>query len=79
MSKRMSYEDYMEARDARRFKADAKRADIEDRRWNEADRMVGTLIREGREVFYISPVGGRYREGTRSDLIAFLIRNKYVR
>lgn len=41
--------------------------------------MIGELCREGRTVYYVYPDGGRYREGTRTELIAFLIRNKYVR
>jgi hypothetical protein len=43
-----------------------------------ADEMVGTLVREGRVINYIFPVGGRYMEGTRIALVAFLIRNHYV-
>ena len=30
------------------------------------------------EELYVYPVGGRYREGTRSELIEFLIRNCYA-
>jgi hypothetical protein len=46
-----------------------------DRREAKAGKMVGELS-SGR--CYIYPVGGRYREGTRTDLIAFLVRNRYV-
>lgn len=27
---------------------------------------------------YVYPVGGKYREGSRADLIAFLVRNNYA-
>lgn len=43
-----------------------------------AETMIGTLIREGKEVFYIMPVGGKYREGNRTDLVDFLVRNNYA-
>lgn len=40
-----------------------------------ADRMIGELS-SGK--CYVWPRGGKYREGERHDLIAFLIRNKYA-
>ena len=65
----------LEARQARRMTSDARFADRSDRREIAADAMVGEL-NSGK--LYIYPVGGRYREGARADLIAFLIRNNYV-
>lgn len=47
-------------------------------REDEAEAMLGNLIRNGKTIYYIMPVGGKYREGTRLDLIAFLVRNNYV-
>ena len=47
-------------------------------REDEAEAMLGNLIRDGKTIYYIMPVGGKYREGTRLDLIAFLVRNNYV-
>lgn len=44
-----------------------------------AEKMIGEIVREGREVFYIFPEGGKYREGGFSELVDFLIRNQYVR
>jgi hypothetical protein len=43
-----------------------------------AEKLVGELCREGQQVFYVWPQGGKYREGTRAELIAFLIRNNYA-
>jgi hypothetical protein len=40
-----------------------------------ADLMIGEL-NSGK--LYVYPVGGKYREGTRAELIAFLIRNNYA-
>lgn len=40
-----------------------------------ADRMIGEL-NSGK--LYVYPVGGKYREGTRAELIAFLLRNNYA-
>lgn len=47
-------------------------------REDEAESMLGNLVRDGKVVYYVFPVGGRYREGSRLDLIAFLVRNNYV-
>jgi hypothetical protein len=49
-----------------------------ERLFDKADAMIGELCRDGRTVFYVFPVGGKYREGDRAGLINFLIRNKYV-
>lgn len=43
-----------------------------------AEQMLGKLTRDGKEVFYVWPQGGKYREGSRLDLIAFLVRNHYA-
>jgi len=43
-----------------------------------AEQMLGQLMREGKVVYYVWPQGGKYREGMRLDLIAFLIRNNYA-
>lgn len=52
-----------------------------DRRWPKiaaAGKMIGELTRQGRPVHYIWPVAGEYREGSRAELIDFLIANDYV-
>ena len=43
-----------------------------------AEKMIGTLCRDGQEVYYVFPQGGKYREGSWYELISFLIRNKYA-
>lgn len=65
----------LDAREARRLAADARRLDRLDRREAEASKMIGELA-SGK--CYVWPRGGRYREGTRAELIGFLVRNKYV-
>jgi hypothetical protein len=62
----------------RRMRREARQEAVLERRESAADKMIGELCRDGHPVFYVYPVGGRYREGTRSDLIAFLLRNGYV-
>lgn len=47
-------------------------------REDKAEEMLGQLQRNDKTVFYVWPQGGKYREGTRLDLIAFLIRNNYA-
>jgi len=74
----MNVEQMLNARESRRFAAEdrflARREILE----NEAEKMIGTLIKNGKEVFYVFPVGGKYREGAKWELIDFLIRNRYV-
>lgn len=47
-------------------------------REDKAEEMLGQLQRDGKTVFYVWPQGGKYREGTRLELIAFLVRNNYA-
>jgi hypothetical protein len=65
----------LDARENRRIAAENKYFDRIDAREEQAEQMIGELV-SGK--FYVYPVGGKYREGTRSDLIAFLIRNDYA-
>jgi hypothetical protein len=73
-----SFERAMETKHARRgaseMKTDRRLNSLEER----AEKMVGHLSRGGQVVSYIWPEGGKYQEGFRTDLVAFLIRNKYV-
>lgn len=48
------------------------------KREDKAEEMIGQLQREGKTVFYVWPQGGKYREGSRLELIAFLVRNNYA-
>ncbi len=70
--------------DARRCKADDRAYDRLCKRMDAADPFIGELCREGRTVHYINlrrrdgTLTGRTKEGTRHDLIAYLLRNNYV-
>ena len=48
------------------------------KREESAETMLGELCREGKPVYYVVPIGGRYREGSKADLVAFLVRNNYA-
>lgn len=63
------------AREARRIKSEDRYHARISAREDKADRMVGELS-SGK--CYVWPVGGKYREGTRLELVQFLIRNKYA-
>lgn len=70
--------------EARRHRADEKAITILDRKIDAAERLLGALCREGKTVLYINLQSrkgtptGRTLEGSRTDLIAYLIRNRYV-
>jgi len=64
-----------QARLSRRFASEDRYLARMEKREAIADQMIGEL-NSGK--LYIYPVGGKYREGTRSELIAFLIRNNYA-
>lgn len=66
---------FLDAKQARRMAAESRYLDRLDRRETNAEKMIGELV-SGK--LYVYPVGGKYREGTRSELIAFLIRNNYA-
>jgi len=64
-----------QARLSRRFASEDRYLARLEKREAIADQMIGEL-NSGK--LYVYPVGGKYREGTRADLIAFLIRNNYA-
>jgi hypothetical protein len=64
-----------QARLSRRFASEDRYLARLEKREAIADQMIGEL-NSGK--LYVYPVGGKYREGTRSELIAFLIRNNYA-
>jgi hypothetical protein len=68
----------LNAREARRLKAEDRYLARMEKREAIAEKMIGTLCRDGQEVYYVFPQGGRYREGSWYELISFLIRNKYA-
>lgn len=71
----MNIDQQLEARQSRRMAAQDKFFDRLEKREAAAEQMIGEL--SGGKL-YVWPQGGKYREGTRSELIAFLIRNKYA-
>ena len=71
----MHIEQQLDARQARRMAAEDKFLARMEKREAKADTMIGELA-SGK--CYVFPVGGRYREGSRADLIAFLLRNNYA-
>jgi len=75
---KMTFEELIEAKHIAHFRREDKMLGKIEKLENKAEQMVGELMREGQTVYYIWPAGGKYREGSRTDLISFLIRNKYV-
>jgi hypothetical protein len=68
----------LEARQNRRMAAEDRFLARMEKREAKAEKMIGELCREGVTVYYVCPVGGRYSEGTRGELVSFLIRNNYA-
>ena len=71
-------EQFIEARVSRRIKAEDRALTRLERREARAEKMIGTLIRDGKEINYTMPMNGQYREGKRHDLVAYLIRNNHA-
>ena len=65
----------LDANQARRMAAQDRFLARIEKRELIAEQMIGELS-SGK--FYVWPQGGKYREGTRFDLVAFLIRNNYA-
>lgn len=80
----MNIDRQLEILEARHLAADARHYDKLDRQIDAAELLIGELIREGKKVYYINILSrngvptGRTKEDTRSELISYLIRNKYV-
>ncbi len=71
----MNIDQQSDARQARRMASEARYHDRICAREERAEQMIGELA-SGK--CYVYPVGGKYREGTRLELVAFLIRNRYA-
>jgi hypothetical protein len=71
----MTIDQMLDAKQARRMAAENRFLARMERRENAAEQMIGELS-SGK--CYVFPQGGKYREGERGDLIAFLIRNQYA-
>ena len=74
----MTIDEQIDARVIRRFKSEDRFLRRIERRENEAEAMIGELCRNGRTVYYVYPAGGKYKEGSRQDLIAYLLRKGYA-
>jgi hypothetical protein len=66
------------------LRRDAKAFDRQAALEEAADRLIGELCREGKNIFYVNlrdrhghPTG-KIKEDTRLNLVAYLIRNRYV-
>ncbi|HSJ40317.1 MAG TPA: hypothetical protein VK955_04615 [Xanthobacteraceae bacterium] len=75
MTDRLSFEESLERKHEARMRRDEKAFERLCAREDAAAAMVGELA-SGKH--YVYPAGGRYREGTRRELIDFLIRNQYA-
>ena len=71
----MNVDQQLNARQGRRMAAQDRYLAIREKREAAAEQMIGEL-NSGK--FYVWPVGGKYREGTREELIDCLIRRGYV-
>jgi len=71
-------EQFLESRVSRRLKAEEKVLTRLEKRGLRAEKLIGSIVRDGQEVSYIYPQGGKYKEGRHFDLVAFLVRNNYV-
>ncbi len=71
----MNIDQQSDARETRRIKSEDRYHARIVAREDKADKMVGELS-SGK--CYVWPVGGKYREGTRLELVQFLIRNNYA-
>lgn len=71
----MNIDQILEARQSRRMASDARYLARMEKREAAAEQMIGELS-SGK--CYVFPVGGKYREGSRLELVQFLIRNRYA-
>jgi hypothetical protein len=67
-----------EIKDNLRARNESKAWDRFCRRSDQAETMIGEIIKNGETVFYVWPAGGKYREGSKAELIEFLLRNNYA-
>jgi hypothetical protein len=71
----MNIDQQLNARQSRRMASDDRYLARLEKREEAANQMIGQL-NSGK--CYVWPQGGKYREGTRSELVQFLIRNNYA-
>ena len=68
----------LEGNQNRRMASQSRFLNNIDSREENAEKMLAELLRDGKTIYYVWPQGGRYREGGRLELVAFLIRNNYA-
>jgi hypothetical protein len=71
----MNIDQQLNAKQARRMASQDRFLTRLEKREAAAAKMIGEL--SGGKC-YVFPVGGKYREGSRADLISFLVRNNYA-
>ncbi len=79
------FETQMRVNELRRFRAEERAVIRIDAAIDAVDALAGQLCREGKTVFYINQrnaagqMNGKTIEGTRSDLLDFVMRNpRYI-
>jgi hypothetical protein len=77
-NQKMNLDQQLDGIQSRRMSAQSRFLDTIDAREEAAEEMLGQIIRDGKIVYYVTQHGGKYREGTRLELVAFLIRNRYA-
>ena len=78
MTARKSFEAILETRTDTRANRDYAAYLRLAAREEAAEEQIGTLTRDGQPVLYAWPAGGLYREGSRHELVNYLIRNHYA-
>jgi len=70
----------MEARQLRRMRAEDRALARREKQEARIDRecLIGELCRDGKPVYYFFPAGGKYREGTKGEVIDYIIRRGFV-
>lgn len=78
-------EKMLDAKEKRRFAADARAEARLDRQWDEAEKLIGELVRDGKTIHYINittakgSLTGRTKEFTSfGSAVDYLIRNRYI-
>lgn len=74
----MDIHSQLQARESRRLAAETRMLERLETREEQAEDQIGQLMRDGKLICYVCPRPNLYREGTRSELVAYLIRNRYA-
>lgn len=73
-------EEELDRRDRRRLAAEHRHLCRLERLEKKAEPMIGILRREGADIFYCWPAGGKYFESaSHSEVVQYLARNRYIR